>query len=251
MRQTWIPLLRLAGSETRLFLREPLAVVFALAFPAIVLVVLTASFGTTPADREAFGGHLAADYYVPSYVAVVIGALGLIIVPAHVAAYREHGILRRFHASAVPLRAVVGAQLLVGVLVASVGAFVVAVLGALVYGAGLPLLVPQTVLAFLLGAAAFVALGVLLGAVARTTRAAQGLGLMLFFPMWLLSGAGPPPAIMGDALAHVAGVLPLTFVVRAVQGPWLDDGPAYGSLVLLAAILVISVAASTRLLRPA
>ena len=244
-------LARMTWTELRLFAREPFSVVFAFAFPVIVLVVLTASFGTVPEDREAFGGQLAADYYASSYAAVVIGALGLIVLPVHLASYRERGILRRFRASSVPLWTIFGAQLVVGLLVAATGAAIVAVLGHLVYGAAFPALGPQTLAAFILATLSFLAVGFLLGSVARTARAAQALGLMLFFPMWLLSGAGPPPDIMGTALKRVSDILPLTFVVRSLQEPWLDTGfsPIYP--LLLTAILVVAAALSVRSLRMA
>jgi hypothetical protein len=53
-----------------------------------------------PGD-PAFGTADPSDYYLASYVGVVIGALGLVVLPAHVAAYRERGVLRRLRASSM------------------------------------------------------------------------------------------------------------------------------------------------------
>jgi ABC-2 type transport system permease protein len=88
------------------------------------------------------------------------------------------------------------------------------------------------------GAVLFVALGVLLGSVMPSARSAQAVGLLLFFPSFLLGAGGPPPAVMGPALRSVADVLPLTLVTRTVREPWLGIGSADASL------LVVSVLAA-------
>ena len=49
------------------------------------------------------------------------------------------------------------------------------------------------------------AIGVLLGSVLPSARAAQAVGLLLFFPSFLLGAGGPPPHVMGSALRAVAG----------------------------------------------
>ena len=61
---------------------------------------------------------------------------------------------------------------------------------------------PGTVLlAFCLSSLSFAAVGILLGAIIPTTRAAQGIGVILFFIMLVLAGAGPPrPSPPADAL---------------------------------------------------
>ena len=61
-----------------------------------------------------------------------------------------------------------------------------------------------------LGAVAFVSIGVLLGSLLPSARSAQAVGLLMFFPSFLLGAGGPPPHVMGSALRHVAGPLPLT-----------------------------------------
>ena len=43
-----------------------------------------------------------SQWYVASYLTVVIAATGLIMVPVHLASYRERGVLRRFAAAGFP-----------------------------------------------------------------------------------------------------------------------------------------------------
>jgi ABC-2 type transport system permease protein len=77
---------------------------------------------------------------------------------------------------------------------------------------------------------------VLLGSLLPSARAAQAVGLLLFFPSFLLGAGGPPPHVMGSAVKQVAGPLPLTLLTNAVREPWLGLGSATGSLIAVAAL---------------
>ena len=105
---------------------------------------------------------------------------------------------------------------------------------------------PEVLAGFGFGAVAFVSIGVLLGTVLPSARAAQALGLILFFPSFLLGAGGPPPHVMGSALRSIAGYLPLTRVTDAVREPWLGIGLATGSLV---AVGVLALAAAVLAVR--
>lgn len=237
-------LAKLTRVEIKLVAREPFSVIFTLAFPLIVLIVISGSFG----DQDpAFGGATPSDYYLSSYVGVVIGAVGLVTLPVHIAAYIERGILRRFQASSISTWTVLAAQLIVGFLMAVVSSIVLVIAGWLVYDAAMPENLPGVMLGFVTGAATFLVVGLLIAVFTRNTRAAQAVGMMLFFPMWLLSGAGPPPYVMSDGMQAVSDVLPLTFVVRAIQDPWLGDGLDQTSLLLLVALLAITGAITARM----
>jgi len=235
---TWI--------ELKLFIREPFAVIFTFVFPLITLVVISGSF---EADDPAFRGATPSDYYLASYAGVVIGAVGMIALPVHVAAYAERGVLRRFRASSIPVWGVLGAQMIVGFVMAVTGAIVLVIAGRLIYDANLPEQVLGALSAFILATVSFLALGVLIAVITRNARAAQAIGLMMFFPMFLLSGAGPPRSVMSAPMEAVADVLPLTFVVRALQDPWLGEGISTNNLVLLAAVLLISLVITARVAR--
>ena len=97
-----------------------------------------------------------------------------------------------------------------------------------------------------LGAVAFVSLGVLLGSLLPSARSAQAVGLLIFFPSFLLGAGGPPPDVMGTAVRQVAGPLPLTLLTNAVREPWLGLGPATGSLAAVAALAVAGTVVAAR-----
>jgi ABC-2 type transport system permease protein len=233
--------------ELKLFYREPLTVIFALALPVLMLFVLGGVFGDTP-DPEGivFRGVGAMTYYVPAYVGLALASMGLIGLPAHLAAYREQGVLRRWHASSMPAWAVIAAQLAVTFVVAALGAGLVVALGWITYDVGAPEAIAGVIAAFVLGGLAFAAIGVLLGAVIPTARAAQGAGIILWFSMLILGGAGPPPEVLTDGMRAVADYLPLTHVIVSIQDPWLGFGWNGTELLLVAAILVVCALAAWR-----
>jgi ABC-2 type transport system permease protein len=236
-------LAKLIWIEVKLFAREPIAVVFAFAFPLVVLLVLAGAFGSEP-DAD-FGGVGGVDYYVPGYLGVVVAAIGLIGLPVHLAALRERGVLRRLRASSVPVAGVFGAQTVVHVAMAALGGAVLLVAAGLLYDVGAPASAGGVALAFGVGSLSFVALGLLLGSLAPTARAAQAVGLVLFFPMWLLSGAGPPRGVMTEAMRQLSDVLPLTRVVTAIQEPWLGTGSNTSELLVLSALFAAAATLTT------
>jgi ABC-2 type transport system permease protein len=239
---------KLIWVEVKLFAREPVAVVFAFAFPLVVLLVLAGVFRQ---PDTALGGLTGTDYYVPGYLAVVIASVGLIGLPVHLASLRERGVLRRLRASSVPLAGVLGAQTVVHLAMAVAGGVVLLGSAGLVYDVRAPSSPAGVAVGFALGALAFVALGLLLGSLAPTARAAQAIGLVLFFPMWLLSGAGPPRGVMTDTMRRLSDVLPLTSVVTAIQDPWLGAGSTVPQLLVLAALVVVATALAVQMQRSA
>lgn len=231
---------RLAWVEAKLFVREPLALAFAFALPIITVLVLGGVFDV---DDPAFEGAPPSDYYVAGYLGVVIAAVGLIMLPVHLAAYRERGILRRIEASHLPRYSLPVAHVGVSFGVIVLASIVLMITSALSYGVPAVASPSRTVVGFVVGSLSFTALGFLLGTALPNARAAQGIGLLLFLPMFLLGGAGPPPDAMSDAMRTISDYNPLTHVIRAIQEPWLDLGSGGTHLAIVVGIGVSAVVA--------
>lgn len=228
---------RLIASELRLFGRDPLTLTFVLAFPIVSMLIIGGSFGTTP--DQVFPVN-PSHWYVASYFTVVIGATGLIMLPVHIATYRERGVLRRLTASGFPRWSFALAQLVVGLTAVAVSGAALLAVAAPVYGIPRVDSVPRVAVGIAVGAVAFVGIGVLLGTLLPSARAAQAVGLLLFFPSFLLGVGGPPPAVMSPALRELADKLPLALANNAIREPWLGIGTGTAALV---ATLVVAVAA--------
>jgi ABC-2 type transport system permease protein len=241
---------KLTWLELKLFVREPLAVLFTLGFPLIFMFVIAGVFNTSGQGPDSpFLGVGGAEYYVVSNIGVVIGAIGLIALPGHMAAYLERGIMRRFRASSVPVAGVVLAQAVVSFMVAIVATVLLLLAARPAYTYHFPHSLPGVVLGFVVGLISFLAIGLLIAGVSRSTRSAQGISFVAFFPLWLLSGAGPPLAVLPAAMRHLADFLPLAYAVRALQDPWFGFGISWKNLAILAGIAIVASAGSILLYR--
>lgn len=237
-------------TELKLFAREPLTVVFTLALPLLILFVMGGIFGNTP-DPEGlvYRGVGPMDYYAPAYIGLVIASIGVIGLPVQLAAYRERGVLRRFRASSVSVWTVLGSQALVGFAIAIVGSLLVGIASCLAHHIHAPQALLQVVAAFVLSTMTFASVGVLLGALLPTARAAQGAGALLWFVMMILGGAGPPPEVLTGAMGVVAKLTPAHHAVLLLQGPWLGFGWDSQAMLVLLGFLAVSALFTLRFFR--
>jgi ABC-2 type transport system permease protein len=241
-------LFKLTWVEIKLFLREPITVIFTLALPLIFLFVMGGVFGNTP-DPDIYRGVGAMNYYMPSYYGLIMMAIGTVALPVHLAGYRERGILRRFRASSFSVWSVLGSQLLVSFAITIVGCILVTILGKLVYSPDWPVNPGQLILAFLLGTICFTCFGFFLGAVLPSTRSAQGVGMLLFFIMMILGGAGPPPEVMTRVMQVIGEITPLHWVIYMLQNSWLGFEWYTNASLIVVGITVVSAGLAARFFR--
>jgi ABC-2 type transport system permease protein len=237
---------RLTVSELKLVLREPLVLAFVFAFPIVTVLVLIGSFGV---HDPAFAGHTPAHWYLSAYLGVVAAAIGLVMMPVHLAAYRERGVLRRFTAAGFRPWSFAAAEVAAGLVITAVAWGVLLLVTGVLYGLP-PVQQPlATAAGLVVGAVAMVSIGLLLGCLLPNARAAQGVGLLIFFPAFLLGGGGPPPSQMGSAMRTIADVIPLTHVTRSIQGPWLGLGTSGAHLAITAGVAAVCMLGWVRRVR--
>jgi ABC-2 type transport system permease protein len=233
---------KLSWVEMKLFLREPMTVLFAMALPLTVLFVLGGVFGNQ-AEADIYRGVGAMDYYIPAYVAFVAASVGLISLPTHIASNRERGVLKRYHASGVSAWSLVGSQVAVMFVIATVSAIVLVAAAAPVYEVSAPDSILMVVLGFVLVALAFASIGVLLGAVLPSSRTAQALGVLLWFVLLMVGGGGPPPEVLTGAMSVIGDLTPLRHAIHVMQDGWLSLDPSTSWWVVLAITVVTGLAA--------
>jgi ABC-2 type transport system permease protein len=231
-------------TEFKLLFREPLVLVVSLLFPILLMVLLLASFsGDTD---EVFAGVGGSEFYVTSYLAAAIAAMGFMGTPTHLASYRSSGVLRRFRAAGVPARSLMVAQTAVIAALTIVGTTIMLAMAYSGWDVATPKSVPGVILGFVVGILAFAAIGTLLGSLLPTARAAQGTGLLLFFGTFFLVGGGPPPGVLPSTLNTIAGWTPTGLLVDAIRSPWIGRGNDVTALAVLAVIAVIGGALAIR-----
>jgi ABC-2 type transport system permease protein len=143
------------------------------------------------------------------------------------------------------------ASVVVYLAIALLGMAILVIVGKIVFGLRVAGSWPNILAAFLLSAGAFFSLGYLIASLVPTARVAQAVGMVVFFPMMFLSGAGLPLQMLPEVLQKVSEFLPLTYVVRLIQGLWF--GEAWSALwlptLVLAGILLAGTALATRFFR--
>lgn len=242
-------LLKLALIEIKLFIREPISMFFTFALPLLFLFVMGGVFGNVSADFDGFRGLPAMGFYTPAYICLVLTSVGVVGLPGHLANYKERGVLRRLRASSISIWRFFSAQGLVSLTTATLGGIIIFFAAIFSFHINLPAN-PYLVLgAFLVSALSFTALGMLLGAILPNSRSAQGVGLVLFFVMLILGGAGPPQEVMTSAMQIAGDFTPLQHSVILMQDAWSGMGWNYTEFGIVAGILVFSLATTTILIR--
>jgi ABC-2 type transport system permease protein len=237
----------LIATEARLLARDWTVLVFAFVFPPFVMLVLAGVFGHQVSGG--YGMRRPDEYYVAASIGVPVIALALVGLPVSLASYRERGILHRLEAFGVSTTLLVAAQAAVTALLVVIGTAVV--LAAALPTYGIPHIVHPalTALGLFVGTATLVLIGIAIGLAAPTARAAQAIGLLAFFPLYLLGGGGPPRGVMTGAMHAISTALPSP--VPAITDPWLGTSGQGTGIAVLAAWALAALLATAWLARRA
>lgn len=239
----------LTRTQTKVFLREPVVVVFGLVFPAVLLLVIGNVFpGATEVNAQ-LGNQSLVEIYAPAAAVMALLTLGIAMLPQALGLDRERGILRRLSATPAHPGLLVAAHLVVqaaAVTVATIGAVLVAVLA---FDLPLPQSLGWFVLSFLLSTAALLAIGVLVGALIPNAQAGTGAGMLLYFPMLFFAGIYLPLEIMPDGLQTISSWTPPGAAVNALSAAWAGTPPTATSLLVLTVSAAMAGGLATRFFR--
>jgi len=235
--------------QAKLYVREPTATFFTIAFAPMLLVLFGLIYGNEPSDL--FGGRGSMDATVPAYIGLVIVTVGLIGIPIQTATNRELGVLRRYRVTPLRPLTYLVADVFAYYLMTLAGTLLLFAVGWVAFGVRIDGSVPAVLAGFSLSAFAFFALGYLLAGLAPSPRVAQTVGMVLAYPMMFLSGASLPLELLSPGLRQVADFIPLTYVVRLMRGLWFGD--PWTSLrfdvIVLSVILIVATTLSARFFR--
>jgi ABC-2 type transport system permease protein len=224
---------KLAWMQTKLYLREPMAVFFTLAFGPLMLVMMGFIFGGQA--RPELGGISQLDYSVPAYIALVVGMTGVTSLPITVTQRRDMGVLRRY--SATPLKPIIYflADVVAPIIVTLMGIAILVLMGLFIYNVQPPANVWNLISAVCISILAFYALGFALASLYPNTRVAMVVGNVVVIPLVILSGAMVPSEVMPAAMNTIAQFDPLTHAVTLIKGLWF--GGVWGDHLLEVGVL--------------
>ena len=103
------------------------------------------------------------------------------------------------------------------------------------------------VAAFVLGLSSLFAIGLLLAAVAPSSRVATAVAIPLFFAVMLLGGVYLPRVYLPEILIRIGDFTPPG--VQGLQDAWLGTAPQLLPLAVLAAITVVGGFVASRVFR--
>jgi ABC-2 type transport system permease protein len=242
--------------ETKLFLRDSATVTFGVLFPTGLLLGL----GAIPALRESSpetGGLRSIDIWAPT--ALVFGMVMIAVqhVPAVITMYRERGILRRLSTTPAHPRSVLLAQMIVAFASVVVSAALMIFVAWAVLGIAPPTRPLEFVVAFIVGYAALLGLGMISAAVVRTSSAANQIGTLLFVALMFFGGAFLPRVLMPDLLREVGEFIPPG--LQALTAAWSAEAgeitataggqPFWLQIAIMAGTAMIASAIAAKLFR--
>jgi ABC-2 type transport system permease protein len=219
-------------SETRLFLREPGALFWIMAFPVLLLVIL----GCIPSFREPsadLGGQRVVDLYVPITILLAAIMSSIQAMPAVLSAYREQQVLRRIATTPAEPWHLLAAQYVLHGGAVVVGAALVLVVGRVAFDVRIPGSAGAYVLVLALALVALLAAGGLLSGLASTSKTSAALSTVVAFPMMFTAGVWLPVQTMPGTLRDIVEATPLGAAAAALGQAGLGSWPDLVHIIVL------------------
>jgi ABC-2 type transport system permease protein len=226
-------------------------------FEAIVQSANLAETGRPPrysltTDQVEDDSLESIQYYTPGLMGWAIASGATFGAATNLVVWRRNGLLRRLRLAPIPTRSVVLARVAVSIAIAIVQAAIFVGVGVALFGLRLTGSWPMIVPLLVCGTLAFMAIGLLAGAVAKSEEAAVGIANFVVLPMAFLSGSFFPLDGAPGYVTAIGTVLPLKHLNDGMLDTMVrGEGPASAvvPMVVLLAFAVVVTAIASRLFR--
>jgi ABC-2 type transport system permease protein len=217
-------LLHQLRAEQRLYWRSHELAFFTFIFPLLIYTLLGSVYGDDEIEAEGVTGSEYLLAGILGYGAAATAFAGLAIV---IVLRRESGVLKRLRGTPLPAWAYVLAVLASTIIVFAIEVAALLVLANVMFDVPYPERWISLVLALLLGAVAFAALGVALTTVIRSAEGASAVINAVYLPMAFLAGSFWTPQAYPPVLEAIANLLPLTYFIELMQDIVLLNEPIW------------------------
>ncbi len=208
--------------ELRVFMREPAAVGFTLAFPVMMLLL----FGSIFSDKVQGTDVSYSQVYVAGIVASSLMSVGFMSLAIGVTIERESGMIKRLAGTPMPKAAYflgkVGRVLILGL----VQIAVMLAIGVALFDLSMPTEVGRWLTfawVFILGSAAATLLGLAAGGLIRSAKAAPAILNVPFVALQFVSGVFLPDNQLPSGIRAVASIFPLRWMCKGMRSVFLPD----------------------------
>ncbi|MFO7544312.1 MAG: ABC transporter permease [Trueperaceae bacterium] len=239
---------KLLWTETKLTWRQPIGLFVGLGMPLLVLVVF-ANIPQFAEPNEAFGGRSLMSVYVPVLIVFVLGGLALVGLTTSLITYREQGVLRRMSTTPVPPSWLLGAQLVIDLVIATLAIGLLMGITRVAFGVRGPGHLAGFALALVLTAVTVFGAGLWVAAVARSAQAGAAISNVLFLTLMFFAGLWIPRDVMAPMLRTISDYSPLGAAVQALQSAWEGSFPGARPLLVLAAYTLLAAIGAIRTFR--
>ncbi|MEO8092649.1 MAG: ABC transporter permease [bacterium] len=223
--------------DQKAFWRNPASVGFTVLFPVMFLVLFELLFGRS--DLQGLDVD-SSTYYVPAIITLAVVSATFQNLAMSVTIDRENGLLKRTRGTPLPSWAFIAGRVGNSVIVAVIMLVLVALLGRIAYGVGIPWeRLPAVLITLAMGAATFSCLGLALTAVIPSQAAAAPIINLIIFPLYFLSGVLVPESEIPDGVIEFSALFPVRHFFEAFFEAWnpLTTGAGFewGDLAVVAA----------------
>ena len=205
---------QLAG-EQRLYYRSRELAFFTFLFPIILLLLLGSVYGDETIKKE--HNVKASSYLVAGILGYGVAATAFAGLAIVLVLRRESGVLKRVRGTPLPPATYLEAVIASTTIVYLIEAAALIALGRLAYDVPLPRQWPSLILAILLGALAFAALGIALSGVVRSGDGASAVVNAIYLPVAFLAGSFWSAQNFPGPIRDISNVLPLTHFIRLMR----------------------------------
>lgn len=239
--------LKLYVIEQKLALRSGDMMLFGVAMPVGIMILINMIAGNKPAGE----GFTYLESSFASLIAVGICASAFMGIPLTVAEYRDKKILKHFFTTPCSPMWILGSDLMCAAVTALLSALSVAVVSVVFLGYSMRGNAFAFMGAWLLTLVSMFSIGLLMASLCQTVKAVNAATTLVYFPMLFLSGATIPYELFPDGLQKVANVLPLTQGIKLMKAVSLgtEIDAVWTIVVLLLGITLVCTIISARTFR--
>jgi ABC-2 type transport system permease protein len=225
--------------DQKSFWRNPPAVFFTVMFPVILLLIFATIFGgdTVPV----LGGLKTTTYYVPAIITMSVISATMQNLAMTLTIQREEGRLKRDRGTPMPPWVFISGRVGNAIVVAAIMLALLALIGRVLYGVGIPWgRLPAILVTLAIGAAAFCCLGIALTAAIPSEDAAAPMVNAILLPLYFLSGVFIPESEIHGWILDFASLFPVRHFFEAFLSAYIPAGAGgtgfeWGNLAVVAA----------------
>jgi ABC-2 type transport system permease protein len=211
--------------DQKTFWRNPASVFFTVAFPVVLLLIFATVFGDQTVDVR--GGIKTTTYYVPAIITLSVISATMQSLAMSLVIAREDGRLKRGRGTPMPSWVFIAGRVGNSIVVALMMLVLLAAIGRLAYGVGIPWdRLPAIVLTLVVAAASFCCLGIALTAAIPSQDAAAPIVNALLLPLYFLSGVFIPDDQLPSGVIHFADAFPIRHFFEAFFDAYVPGGAA-------------------------